>query len=92
MLKVSGLELGPSDRGDPQSGRGLRIVEDDSEMKGYAGQKLTLGKLDMMDMILDSGVESRPRSFSTRAVIPTLVAHSVAPMNICPSRGSSGKK
>ena len=49
------MESGPSGRGGPRSGRDLKIVEDGSELEGSSGRKLTLGKLDMADMVLDFG-------------------------------------
>ena len=35
---TSGLELGPSRRGGPRSGRDPRIVEDGSRMEGFSGR------------------------------------------------------
>ena len=46
-----GLEVGPSGRGESQSGRDFEIVEDDSGMEGSAGRKLTSEELKMEDMI-----------------------------------------
>ena len=46
VIGASSLELGPSDRGEPQSERDLEIVEDRSVMEGSSRWRMTLRKLD----------------------------------------------
>ena len=51
LLRASGLKLGPSGRGGPQSGRDHEIVKDDSGMEESSGRKLNSRKLNVTDMV-----------------------------------------